>query len=99
MHLGVFQELLRLHAAGEFLLGKEVIVLAITLARSRRTRGAGNGINEVLVGAQTAQSVVFPPPDGAERTNRTPVRWKVLFNVGKLFAYSIKLGLRVHDDT
>jgi len=45
-----------------------------------------------------AQSVVFPPPDGAERTNRTPVRWKVLFNVGKLFAYPIKLSFGVHDD-
>src|SRR5690606_16311422 len=36
--------------------------------------------------------VVLPAPDGAERTKRMPVRWKVLFNVGQLFADSIKIG-------
>jgi len=44
--------------------------------------------------------VVFPAPEGAEMTNRMPVRrnWKaVLLKVGDLFADSIELRLGLHD--
>ena len=44
--------------------------------------------------------VVLPAPDGAEMTKRIPVRVMArLFNVGKLFADPVQLGLRVDDES
>src|SRR5205807_6065479 len=41
--------------------------------------------------------VVFPAPDGAERTKRIPVRLKRLLKVLDLFADFFELGLTKHD--
>ena len=42
--------------------------------------------------------MVFPAPEGAERTKRTPVRRKVLFNVRELLAQLVQFGFCFYDE-
>ena len=74
VHLCVLQKFSRFRdALAEIRLGKKLIILAIDLAGSRRTRGAGDGINKDSVFDEVLRtSVVLPAPDGAETTKRIP---------------------------